>query len=1253
MRALFRNTFILTVLTTQAFAADSVFVEMAWNGSWSAKFPPFITQLIGPVTFNQIPDAEGPARMDALYPGQSAQNCPGAGERTEYYAGIYNYNNRGRHVGCTNGDQFFVVYLDDAVGGRGDRGVMRITETFPGPDARFIGTFTTDGQPTGNIEGFYQGGGIATPLARLGSGGGGGGSDFTGCRFVPRNLNLYPHHPQLYSSVGRRYLGLELPAVTVQVLEAGSPVQAGEIVRTTASSEAFAGPDGMTSGSERSASTEEDGAARFPVNPPVPEPTRRIELTATVTIGREDYECEGSIETGIIPMAVPYLGLVDAGVAEIERVEEESGPVAQNAEKEGKSLVAEQAPRRAPETPLSRLPLIFEENRGQGAAAARYVAKTFWGELEVGPSHIAIPSKGVGPGAPIGLEFVGGNAEAPASVVERLPGRSNYLIGADPRYWIRGARHAAKVRFSSVYSGIDVVYYGNLKRLEYDFEVSAEANPDQIRIRVDGPAEPLITKLGDLVVDDGERTVRLRKPVVFQEGEEGRTLIAANYRIDDRGDIGFEIGAYDRARPLIIDPILETSTFLGGGNEDAISDVALDQQGNIYVTGVTRSTGLATEQALKTSYQADGFGQSDGFVAKLDPSGSRLLFLTYIGGRKDETPHGIAVDSQGSILVTGTTTSEDFPAVAAYQDQLASQYSFGGLDAFVLKLDSAGSALTYSTYLGGGALESGGKIDVDAQGNAYVVGGTTSSDFPTINAFQPVRGNASGMTPDAFLAKLGPSGVPAYVTYLGGQGSEWGFAVAADSTGAAWIVGITDSEDFPVASALQTEVTGDFDVFAAKLSASGQALLTSGFLGGSKVDTPSEAAVDSENNLYITGLTTSDDFPVVGAAQGEFAGGDVFSQDAFVAKISSSGTQLLYSTYLGGSGTEVGNSIAVGPDGSAYVAGETDSIDMPLAAASQAFNAGGVEGFVVKLSPSGGQVDYATYLGGSLRDAVAGLALDSVGRVVAAGNTHSPDFSVTPGSAQSAAAGGPEGFVTRLAPGTPPPAVLSLSAASFERIHGLAPDSFATAFGSNIATQLIVDGNMPTTLGSITVSIVDANGQTHAARLYIVSPTQINYLIPPNVAPGLARLTVRRGGQVVASETIRISAVAPGLFSAASSGTGVAAAVFLRVDAGGNRTDGLTFNSSLAPVPLDLGPDGTEVYVFLFGTGMRNAGGPVTVTIDGVPVPFAGPVAQGQFDGLDQLNVGPLPRSLAGRGEVEVVVTIDGKQANTVTLSLN
>jgi|GEM_PF-1260321 len=1253
MRIPSRAITLLVVLAAQSFAADSVFVEGAWNGTWLVKFPPFINQLIGPVTFNQISDAEGPARMDALRdPGTAAANCPAGGERTEYYEGIYNYRNSGQHVGCTNGENFFVVFRDD---GGGDRGTILLTEAVPGAEPFFSGTFTTDGQPTGNMEGFYQGDGIATPLARIDDGGGGGGSNFTGCRFIPGRLSLFPHHPQAYSAVGRRYLGLKPRSIIVEVRNGGQPVPAGTVVRATASSTAFAGPDGMPADAARSESTSENGTATFPVNPPAPMPNARIELTAKVRIGdeQEEFECTGSIDTGIHRLAVPYLDKVDEAVSEIERreTEDDRNFQAELSEDQQPVLAEQRSPRRPPEAPAVRLPLIFEENRGQTASTARYIAKTLRGDLEVGPAHVAIPSKGVGPGPAIGLEFVGANRDAAFSVDERLPGRSHYLIGADPKHWIRGAAHAAKVRFASVYPGIDVVYYGNRQRLEYDFEVSPRADPDQIRMRFDGPAEPAVTKLGDLVVDDGDRAIRLRKPVVYQEGDEGRTLIAADYRIDESGDVGFDLGPYDREQPLIIDPILEMSTLLGGGGEDVVADVALDQQGNIYLTGATSSPGLATEQAFKSSKDGGGFGQSDGFIAKLDPSGTRLLFLTYFGGSRDETPYGVAVDAEGSILVTGTTTSEDFPTAAPYQSQLAKQLSFGGLDAFVLKLNSSGSGLVYSTYLGGRALELGGKIDVDAQGNAYVVGGTTSTDFPVMNAFQPLRGSADGPEPDAFAAKLGPTGTPAYVTYLGGSESEWGFAVAADPSGAAWFVGMTQSEDFPVSNAAQAEHGGALDVFAAKLSADGQALQTSGFFGGSDVDKPNDAAVDSEGNLYVTGPTRSEDLPLVGAAQTDFGGGEI-ARDAFVVKISSSGSQLIYSTYVGGSGSDTGYGIAVGADGSAYIGGETTSTDLPLVAASQAFNAGGGDGFLVKLSPSGGQVSYSTYLGGSLDDVIMGLALDGAGRVVTAGTSYSPDFSATPGSLQPDLQGGPEGFVARLAPGDPPPSVLSLSGASFLRIHGLAPDSFATAFGSNLTSSLVIGSNLPTTLDGVTMTIVDQNGASHQARLYIVSPTQINYLIPGSVAPGIATITVSKDGQVRATETVRIARTAPGIFSAASSGSGVAAAVFLLAGPGGERSTGLVFDGNLAAVPLTLGPEGSELYVFLFGTGIRNAAGETSVTVDGMPVPFAGPVAQGEFDGLDQINLGPLPRSLVGRGEVEVVVTVDGKEANAVTLTI-
>jgi len=243
------------------------------------------------------------------------------------------------------------------------------------------------------------------------------------------------------------------------------------------------------------------------------------------------------------------------------------------------------------------------------------------------------------------------------------------------------------------------------------------------------------------------------------------------------------------------------------------------------------------------------------------------------------------------------------------------------------------------------------------------------------------------------------------------------------------------------------------------------------------------------------------------------------------------------------------------------------------------------------------------------------------------------------------------GIATPLARGGDQPPVTSLSGAGYSSVNGFAPESFVALFGQNLADELLVDGNLPTSLGGLSIAITDSAGTMHQAGIYVVSPTQVNYLLPEGMAEGLAQLTVLRDDEVIGVETIEIAAVSPGIFSAAGNGQGPAAATWLRVNPDGTRDSGLTFDTALAAVPLDFGPLGGDLYVSLFLTGTRNFSGSVTVTVDGISVPFSGPAAQGEFDGLDQLNLGPLPRELAGRGEVEVVVTVDGKQANIVTLA--
>lgn len=1241
---------LVVIIGSPVWAANSGFLERAFEGTWGASFPPFIPDVLGPIHFTQIDDATGREMMDKLGgPGTAARLCPSEGERTEFYEGTYDYSAVGAHVSCTNGCGLLGAYrnFDGS-----DSGTIRINQTNPGANPTWSGTYTNAQGETGNMVGEYQGGGIATPLA--GPGGGqcsGAIPTFTGCRFDRRNRHVHMHHPAFYTPLGQVFLGAEPLDVTVQVIRQDLPLE-GASVEVTSSEPAFPGSNGLPQFDSAEEVTDSDGAAMFIVNPPAPDPTGMVTFTANVNIDGDDYECMGTITTGLGVQLKPYLDRVDEIAAALQQLAQGLDP-----NREGQSELAAapaNSTRKEKEArdAFSRLPLVFEENRGQAGADVDFVTRVAGTGMLVGPQGVTLKAGTTNTDGAVSMQIVGGNQAAVGRVVERLSGKSNYLVGADPENWISGIGQAAKVQFDAVYPGIDVMYYGNQRRLEYDFVVAPGVDPEQIRLHFGEELPPNLDEAGDLVLESGLARVKLRKPFIYQEAEGQLMVVAGGYQIDAEGNVGFDIGEYDRNRTLVIDPVLEFSSYLGGTADDVVNDVALDGQGNIYLAGSTSSPGLATEQAMKGINQGGGVGESDGFVAKLDPTGTQLLYLTYVGGIKDDSPFALVVDTQGNVLVSGTTTSEDFPAVQAVQSELATQFIFGGVDTFAFKLNSEGTALIYSTLLGGAALELEGEIDVDPEGNAYIVASTTSTDLPVVNALQPVRGGSAVFGPDAFVAKLTPTGQAVYITYLGGSAEDWGFGIAADSGGNAWVVGTTKSADFPVANSFQDTIGGGFDVFLTKISPDGQQILSSGFLGGSSDEMGGDVAVDSSDNVYVTGSTGSVNFPVENAAQPEPMNANALAQDAFVAKLSSDGANLIYSTYYGGSGTELSRGIAVGTDGSAYISGETNSSDLPLSGAFQAFNAGRFDAFIAKVSPSGAAIDYATYVGGSADDGAPSLAVDSSGNVVTAGIAYSPDFPVTIGAFQTSPASRMESFVAKIAPDAPSPSVLSLSAASFVRIHGLAPDSYATAFGQNLAAALAVDSNLPTTLGGITVGITDSGGAEHAARLYIVSPTQINYLIPRGVAPGLATITVRRDGQVVATETVRISAVAPGIFSAASNGAGVAAAVFLRVDADGSRSDGLTFDSGLAPVPLDLGTEGTEVYVFLFATGMRNFSGEVAVTVDGIAVPFAGPVAQGQFDGLDQLNVGPLPRSLAGKGEVEIVVTIDGKQANVVTVAI-
>jgi hypothetical protein len=615
------------------------------------------------------------------------------------------------------------------------------------------------------------------------------------------------------------------------------------------------------------------------------------------------------------------------------------------------------------------------------------------------------------------MSLAGANRNAIVTGLDELPGKSNYFIGNDPAKWRTNVPTYAKVKYQNVYRGIDLVYYGNPQQLEYDFLVAPGADPRAISLDVaairsssEGGRRTLrIDANGDLVIQAGEDQVRLQKPVAYQAAEgAARHFIECHYLLNGDNRVSFEIASYDPGKTLVIDPVLVYSTYLGGSGNEGGAGIAVDSSGNAYVTGVTTSTNFPTANPLQAVY---GGGDQDAFVAKLNPAGTALVYATYLGGGAPDQGTGIAVDSSGNAYVMGSTESPDFPTVSplqalygggydafvaklnpggsalvysTYLGGTAPDFGFGiavdssgnayvtgytygfnfptasplqaflgggGYDAFVAKLNPGGSALVYSTYLGGSAEDQGFGIAVDSSGNAYVTGVTNSTDFPTAHPLQAASGGGGR---DAFVAKLNPAGSAlVYSTYLGGNGGDTGYGIAADSSGNAYITGDTESPNFPIAHPLQAASGGGLcfgtpcaDAFVTKLNPAGSALVYSTYLGGNGFDGGFGIGVDSSGNAYVTGSTESPDFPNVSPIQA-FSGDGSF--DAFVAKLNPAGAALVYSTYLGGSGSNDGEGIAVDSSGNAYVTGSTDSTNFPTANPLQAFSGGQADAFVAKI----------------------------------------------------------------------------------------------------------------------------------------------------------------------------------------------------------------------------------------------------------------------------------------------------------------
>lgn len=627
---------------------------------------------------------------------------------------------------------------------------------------------------------------------------------------------------------------------------------------------------------------------------------------------------------------------------------------------------------------MLKLPLSFIENRGQVSDETKFMIKTSQTTVYFTPSEILFALALKNNTSIVRMSFEGAE---PRQLVgkEPLPGKANFFIGNNSSNWVTDIPTYNSLSYENLYPGIDLVFNGTEGNLKSEFVVSPGADPGKIIFVYANQDNLSLDYSGSLIINTSTGKLTDCEPFVYQLIDGKKISVDGKYRLISPARVGFELGQYNHSYPLVIDPVLKYSTYLGGNSNlgEVGYGIAVDSSGNAYVTGITTSSNFPVVNAY--DYSLGGY---DAFVTKINPAGNALVYSTFLGGMSMDFGTGIAVDSNGNAYVTGATGSSDFPVVNAYCK--THQASF---DAFVTKFNAAGDGLVYSTYLGGTFYNYGTGIAVDSNGNAYVTGFTQSQDFPLANAYD----NSLGGNYDAFVTKFNADGdALAYSTYLGGSTNDWGYGIAVDSSGNAYVTGWTDSSDFPTANAYDKSFKGDRDAFVTKFNADGDALSYSTYLGGVSYDEGYGIAVDSSGNAYVTGYTQSPDFPIVQAYDNSYNG----YQDVFVTKINPTGDALVYSTYLGGSTNDFGTGIAVDSSGNAYVTGHTDSSDFPMVNAPDNSYNGNIDVFVTKLNPAGGALFYSTYLGGGSDDEGYGIAVDSDGNAYMTGYTYSWDFPV-------------------------------------------------------------------------------------------------------------------------------------------------------------------------------------------------------------------------------------------------------------------
>lgn len=838
---------------------------------------------------------------------------------------------------------------------------------------------------------------------------------------------------------------------------------------------------------------------------------------------------------------------------------------------------------------FGRVPLYFEQNNGQAYPAAAFLSRAgdYTLYLQSSQAVFAFSAGGESPAAAashteqLRIGFRGAASVAPVGVGERQA-RSFYSLANRNGGRPFEARQYERVRYGQIYPGIDAVFYGFQSQLEYDFVVAPGADPGLIELAVSGTNDLALDGNGDLRLNHLDGALTMRRPIAFQEKDGEKVPVEVAYAIEGAQTVRFQLGAWDRSKPLIIDPVVTYATYYGGGLAEIPSDIVVDASGQAVIVGSSRSIDLpltpnAAQDTLAGGRCSGGMLVPtlclDVFAAKLNADGSDILYATYFGGTSDELTTAAALDADGNLYITGYTRSDDFPTTAGVW-QPGPDEDPALADGFVIKIGAQGNVV-YATFMGGSGHDKPAAIAVDSGGSAYVTGNTTSRDYPvTPGALQGQdRSDPSPIFTEAFVTKLSADGSTAvYSTYLGGRYVDRGNAIAVDPNGNAWVAGSTGSPDFlTTPGVIRTELNGNkVDAFVVKINADGTQLAFSTLLGGSADDSADRIVLDFPEGAYVAGYTDSEDFPVsAGASLALWK-----RSQGYAAKLNADASKLIVSTYVQGSAED----LARGPGGEVYVSGRV-VLASPLAGGPPFDSCAGTVLRVFDRTLS--QMRYSSY-----HRAMSVIDVDSTGAVFTLGSDITGSLETTLGALQQSKSGQSDAYVTKLALDLDEDAAVTCIEHSASMAAGnISPGQLISVFGSGL-------GPMTPQFATVNASGFLGNrlGDTRilfdgmAAPLLYVQWNQINAIAPFGVAGKTrALMQLERGGQIVAEVELPVAVSHPGLFTDSATGRGLAAVL---------NQDG-TINS-----PSNPAPPGSIVSFYGTGEGQTTPPG-----IDGFITP--------------------------------------------------